>query len=279
MDKLLIIDGHNLLFRMFYGMPSSVINRCGEDIKGTMGFIGGLNKLIKFHKPQKLIIIFDSETSIKDKLEMHEDYKQNRIDYSVLPDSENPFSQLKHIYKVLTHLNIHFVESKECEADDYIASICEQLKFKYELMIVSNDKDFLQLVDEQVTVFDPLGKGKFYTPEAVLDKYGITPSQVIDYKVMVGDKSDNIPGVPGVGAKTAVKILDCGTLEQLEHIKDALGEKLYQKLHEHQSIIERNRQLITMNRFLDITIDVSLINIDHNIYKRTMDILRECEIY
>lgn len=280
MDKLLVIDGHNLLFRMFYGIPGSIKNRKGEEIKGAVGFLGSMNKLIEKLSPNKMIIAFDSVTSIDSRLDEYSEYKQNRIDYSEVPEEQNPFSQLKYIFKALEHLGINYIEVKDYEADDYIASVCEKYKENYSINIVSTDKDFLQLVDESVTVYNPMGKeGIFYTPQKVYEKYNITPNQVIDYKILVGDKSDNIIGVQGIGPKTAVKILEIGTLNEVLNREKDIGDKLYNKLNDNKSIIERNRVLVTMKRDIDIRIDESTLVLKANSNKKAFDILKDCGVY
>jgi DNA polymerase-1 len=278
MNKILLIDGHNLLFRMFYGMPSSIRNKQGRDIKGTFGFLGSLKKLVDLFTPDQLIVVFDSETSTSSRLEEDSEYKQNRIDYSELPEDENPFTQLKYIFQVLDYLSIFYHEARDCEADDYIASICEQLKIDNELVIVSMDKDFLQLVEPQVLVYNPVSD-IYYTPEKVVEKFGITPEQMIDYKILVGDPSDNIKGVPSIGPKTAAKILKNGTLLEIINQEIEIEERLFNKLNEHQAVIEKNRTLITMVKNIEFKLDEALLAVNKQIQRKTKDILIDCGVY
>lgn len=280
MEKLLIVDGHNLLFRMFYGIPGSIKNTKGKEIKGTVGFVGSLYKLIDKLSPDRMILVFDSETSINNRLDEYSEYKQNRIDYSRMEENENPFTQLQYIYKAIKHLEIAYIEARDYEADDYIASLCQKYKERYDIVVVSTDRDFLQLVDKNIVVYNPMGKeGVFYTPDKVQEKYSINPNQVIDYKALVGDKSDNINGVKGIGAKTAVKILKCGSLYELLNQDKEVEEKLYNKLNTNRAIIERNKALITMKRNIDVNIDVSTAVVNMNTRKRTMELLKECGVY
>ncbi|MDF2698905.1 MAG: polA [Haloplasmataceae bacterium] len=278
MNKVIIIDGHNLLFRMFYGIPNSFKNSRGEEIKGAFGFLASIKKLVDYFSTDKLIVVFDSETSIGSRIEIDHDYKQNRMDYSNLPEAENPFYQLKHIYKTLDYLNIHYVEAQNVEADDYIASLSERLKAKYEVVIVSTDKDFLQLVDLNVSVYNAMSD-IYYTPEKVFEKFEVSPKQIIDYKILVGDKSDNIKGVPSIGMKTAVKILQIGSLEEIYKKEKALDTKLYNKIIDHWSIVDKNRSLITMNKNIEITLEETILVLDSKFNKKTRDILVECGVY
>jgi DNA polymerase-1 len=182
-QKLLIIDGMNLLFRMFFGIPASLKNTRGEEIKGVIGFLGGIKKYCKIFSPDKLIAVFDSETGLTEKMAIDAEYKQNRIDYSDVPEELNPFSQLKYIYQVLDYLSIPYVEVKDYEADDYIASICEKYKVDLSCFIVSTDNDFMQLVDENVNLYNPT-RDLLFTPELVYEKFNVFPHQMIDYKIL-----------------------------------------------------------------------------------------------
>jgi len=263
---------------MFYGIPSSIKNSDDEDIKAVVGFIASVNKLMKKFRTRNIIIVFDSETSTQSRLDEFEDYKQNRIDYSQVPDEENPFTQLPHIYKALSYLNIEHYEARICEADDYIASLSDKYRNEFDVVIVSTDKDFLQLVDEKTTVYNPVGKeGTLYTTDKVCEKFLVSPEQIIDYKILVGDPSDNIAGVKGIGKKTAAKILSSGSIVDILNGDVEIEEKWLNKLHEHKSIIERNRKLITMDRKIALN-DHEGFAVDLNTERRTMDILRDCGV-
>jgi DNA polymerase-1 len=277
MEKVLIIDGHNLLFRMFYGIPSSIRNSKGREIKGVLGFLGGLNKLMNQFEPDNIVVVFDTETSTQARLKEDSEYKQNRMDYSDLSEDENPFTQLTYIYQALDHLGIIYHEAREYEADDYIASLCEIMENEYEIVIVSTDKDFLQLVTDRIIVYNPTSD-LYYTPEKVYEKFLITPEQMIDYKILVGDSSDNIKGVPKIGPKTAVKILNVGTLEEIYNQEKQLDKKLYLKLNEYKDVVQTNRFLITMNRKIEIKLEKERIKCRIS-YKKAKDILVECGIY
>lgn len=280
MEKLLIVDGHNLLFRMFYGIPGTIKNSKDVDIKATFGFVGGIIKYVKRFTPDKIIVVFDSETSITENRNDYEDYKSNRIDYSVLPDEENPFTQLPYIIDILNHLQVTNIEVQGNEADDYIASLCKKYRNENEIVIVSTDQDFFQLVDENVSVYNPRGKdGVLYTPEKVYEKFGVHPEQIIDYKVLVGDNSDNIKGVKGIGPKTAVKILSCGSIECILNKEVIIEDKLLKKLEGSIEIINRNNKLITMKNDLSIDIDECKFNCNVNPRDKSMDVLKASGIY
>lgn len=278
MEKLLIIDGMNLLFRMFYGIPSSIKNKNGQEVKGVIGFLGGIKKYIKKINTKRIIVVFDSETSLTNKLEISSDYKQNRIDYSDVEENLNPFSQIEYIYRLLDHLSIFHIEVKDYEADDFIASLCEKYKDNYHNIIVSTDKDFLQLVDETISVYNPTSD-TIYSPSKVVEKFKVKPSQIIDYKVLVGDPSDNIKGVRMIGPKTALKILSVGSIDEIINNEKEISSKLHAKLIENLDTIKINKALITMNKSIEINIALTLDEISDKLERKSNELLVECGVF
>ena len=119
-NRLLIVDGSNLLFQMFFGMPARIVNRQGKAIQGTLGFVGALLKIIRRTRPTHVVVLFDGEhESVR--AQLNADYKANRADYSQTPEEETPFSQLPDVYAALGYLGIRYAETETCEADDWIA--------------------------------------------------------------------------------------------------------------------------------------------------------------
>jgi DNA polymerase I len=279
MENCLIIDGHNLLFRMFYGIPGSIKSSQGTEIKAVVGFVSGLIKYINKFLPDNIIIVFDSETSIIDKSSDYKDYKSNRINYLDVPDNENPFLQLPHIFQVLDYLSIPYKEVQEYEADDYIASLCERFREQCKIIIVSTDQDFFQLVDDSISVFNPNGKdGTMFDSQKIYEKLGVYPNQIVDYKSLVGDNSDNISGIRGVGPKTAQKILSIGNINEL--IKDdLLDRKIYGLLKENEAIINRNKKLITMKRDIPVDIEIRKAIQETIANLKAIDIMRSSGVY
>lgn len=279
MESCLIIDGHNLLFRMFYGMPGSIKNSKGTEIKAVLGFISGLFKYINKFSPDHILVVFDSETSTINKVNDYKDYKSNRINYLDVPEEENPFTQLPYIFQVLDYLGIPYKEIREFEADDYIASFCEEYKNQYKAIIVSTDQDFFQLVDDNISVFNPNGvEGTMYTPSKIYEKLGVYPKQIVEYKSLIGDKSDNITGIRGVGPKTAQKILSYGSIGEIVQ-NGCIDEKFCNVLRGNQAIINRNIKLITMKRDIPIAIEAEKSIKEINTQVKAMDILRSSGVY
>lgn len=236
MKKLLLIDGHNLLFKMFFGMPFPFYNDNNVNITGTVGFIGTVVKMIKYLKADECLIVFDGESSRN--IREDEDYKANRqTDYGSLSDEENPFTQLKFIKVVLDYLKIKWIETEEIECDDYIAIISKI--YDGDVFISSTDTDFYQLVNDRIKIIKFRGKNTIFVDERFIDeKFSILPSDFALYKALIGDTADNIKGVYKVGPKTAVNIINS--------LKSNNFDKFYDIYTNNLETIEHNLKLIKL---------------------------------
>lgn len=216
MNRLLIVDGNNLLFQMFFGMPARIVNEQGKAIQGTLGFTGALLKIIRKTNPTHIAVFFDGEHE-NNRTALNSDYKANRMDYSEVPEQDNPFSQLHDVYDALDYLGIKYTETINCEADDLIAGYALTYGQENEMIISSFDSDFFQLITNHVFVLRYRGdKTVIYTPDFIKEKFGIAPSQYADFKSLVGDAADNIKGADRVGPKTAALLLnEFGTLQNI----------------------------------------------------------------
>ncbi len=244
MKKILLIDGHNLLFKMFFGMPFPFYNDNNENITGTVGFVGTVVKMIKYLKVEECLIVFDGEDSRN--IRVDENYKANRqTDYGTLSDEENPFTQLKYIKAVLDYLNIKWIETVEIECDDYIAIISK--KYNGEVYISSTDTDFYQLVNDRVKIIKFRGKNTVFVDEKfIFDKFLVLPSDFALYKAIIGDNVDNIKGINKVGPKTAVNIINS--------LKNSRYDKFYNIYKENLEIIKHNLSLIELpNNTIDLS--------------------------
>lgn len=232
MNTLLIIDGSNLLFQMFFGMPARIINKDGKAIQGTLGFVGALLKIIRMTEPTHIVALFDGEHE-NDRAELNADYKANRVDYSETPEDETPFSQLPDIYTALDFLGIRHIETTDCETDDVVAGYALSLGEKMQIVISSFDSDFFQLITDNVSILRYRGeKTVICNTEYIQNKLGILPSQYADFKSLTGDSSDNIKGADKVGPKTAAQLIDqFGNLENVlagadEIVKPSVRESI-----------------------------------------------------
>lgn len=212
---LLLVDGSNLLFQMFYGMPARIVNAQGRPIQGTVGFIGALLKMIRMVQPTHVAVLFDGQCH-NPRTELDGEYKANREDYSLLPEEDTPFSQLPDIFAALDYLEIRYAETSDCEADDWMAAFAMQNGGR-EVVIASQDSDLFQLITENVKILRYRGEKTVLCDESYIrQKLGIAPRQYADFKSLTGDGSDNIRGVEKVGPKTAAALLNqFGNLENL----------------------------------------------------------------
>lgn len=248
MDKLLLVDGSNLLFQMFYGMPARIVNEDGRAIQGTLGFLGALLKIIRMVQPTHVAVLFDGEHE-NPRAALDEQYKANRPDYSAMPEEETPFSQLGDIYHALCYLGICHAETVDCEADDWIAGYARRYGETDEIVIASMDSDFFQLIGDRVCVLRYRGKGSVVCGrEYVLEKFGVPPERYADWKALVGDPADHIPGVRGIGPKTAAKLLSrFGSLEEIiENAEEMEKPSLRVSISEHSERLRLNLALIEL---------------------------------
>lgn len=247
MDKLLIIDGSNLLFQMFYGMPARIVNADGKAIQGTLGFVGALLKIIRMVRPTHVIAVFDGECE-NPRRELDEDYKGNRPDYSDMPEEDTPFSQLPDIYAALDVLGICYGETQNCEADDWIAAYAVQ-RGDLAAVIASQDSDFYQLIRPDVSVLRYRGKQSQLCDVCYIrEKLGIEPQQYAVFKALTGDTSDNIRGADKIGPKTAAQLLNrFGDLEALlESAQQIEKPSIRESVIRNAARIRKNYALIAL---------------------------------
>ncbi|MBO5907156.1 MAG: flap endonuclease [Clostridia bacterium] len=249
MDRILLIDGHNLLFQMFFGMPSRIPSRDGRDIRGVVGFVGGVLRLIRMISPTHAAVIFDKETH-NPRCDILEDYKANRPDYSALPEDQNPFSILAEVFSALDVMGIAHIEADGCECDDIISSYAHKYGGECEVYVSSYDSDFFQLITDKVKIIRYRGDNTVICDEEyILKKFSTRPSLYADAKALFGDSSDNIGGIVGVGPKTAAKIVNAyGSVEKMLSDTAAIDNEKYRTLiEENAEKIHRNLTLIRLD--------------------------------
>ena len=278
MEKLLIIDGSALLFQSFYGMPKKIINSKGQYVEAVICFVGILLKTIKLISPNNLLIVFDGETNL-DRQDLNENYKTNRTNFANASDDETPFPQLKLIKYVLNNLNFTWVETTNCEADDLIASIVNDYKDKFNIIISSADKDFYQLIDDNVRVFTYRGKvSKLWTKDEIQNKYGFNPKYFSTLKALSGDNSDNIKGINGIGIITASKLIQqFGSLNNIYQNLNNIKPKISSLLNANKDMVYTNYKIIELqsktNLYTLAKCDYILPDISSTAILKQLDIL------
>ncbi len=254
MAKLMLVDGSNLLFQMFYGMPARITNKDGKAIQGTLGFVGALLKTVRKVCPTHLAVFFDGECH-NPRRDMDADYKANRPDFSQIPEEDTPFSQLPDIFAALDHLNIKHCETTVCETDDWIAGYVSRYGDNHDIVIMSQDSDFFQLISDHVSVLRYRGdKSVLCTSDYIQQTLGISPTQYAAYKSLTGDNSDNIRGVDKVGPKTAAALMNqFGTLECLVKQAQSIQKQSIRKsVTEQSERILKNFELIFLRGYDDL---------------------------
>lgn len=248
MEKLLIVDGSNLLFQMFYGMPSRITGLRGQPVQGTLGFLGALLKILRMVQPSHALVVFDGECESA-RRDLDPDYKANRPDYREVPEEDTPFSQLPDLFRVLDYLHIPWKETTNCEADDWIAGYAKAYGEDREIVIVSQDSDFFQLITDRVRVLRYRGKRSvLYGPEEIRQKLGIDPGQYTAYKSLTGDTADNIRGAEKIGLKTAAALMNqFGTLDALlEGWQEIPKPSVRESVRKNADRIRKNYALICL---------------------------------
>lgn len=264
--KILIVDGSNLLFQMFFGMPARICNEQGIGIWGVLGFVGALLKIIRQTEPTHLTVLFDGENENERTLLDHE-YKANRIDYSEINNDENPYSQLPYIYQALDYLKIAYAETANCEVDDWISSYTNLYGKENKIVVSSFDSDFFQLLNDNVSILRYRGeKTVICTPEYVRNKYGIEPSQYADFKSLTGDKADNIVGAEKIGIKTASVLLqEYGTLENIISNSEAIKKQsVRESIIKNKERLMRNLKLIKLDSVRPIPFELDEMQFNYN---------------
>lgn len=248
MAHILLVDGSNLLFQMFYGMPARIVTPAGKPIQGTLGFLGALLKILRWVEPSHVAVLFDGECDNARK-ELDENYKANRPDYSRMPEEDTPFSQLPDIYAALEHLGICHRETTDCEADDWIAGYALRYGKDCYVTVVSQDSDFFQLIGPNVRILRYRGeKTVVCDPEYIRRKLGIAPEQYADFKSLTGDTADNIRGADRIGPKTAAELLgQFGSLDAiLAGVAQVRKPSIRSSLEANGERLRINQQLIRL---------------------------------
>jgi len=245
---LLLLDGHSLAYRAFFALPDTLRTSTGELTNAVHGFVSMLVRLLTEREPAAVAVAFDVGEDAE-RTAAYEDYKAGRDE---MPDELG--SQIERLHEVLEVLAIAVVEVEGVEADDVLATLATQAVVDgYRVEIVTGDRDAMQLVDQHITVLYTL-KGISevgeMTPSAVQERFGVPPERYVQLAALRGDGSDNLPGVPGVGAKTAAKLLtDFDGIEDVyARIDEVPGKKVPAMLLEHRAVVDRNLALMTLRR-------------------------------
>lgn len=255
MKKIFLIDGMYIAYRSFYAIRHLTDSK-GRPTNALFGFIKTIKNLVEKDKPDYICITFDLQAPTFRHLEF-EGYKAQRK-----PMPPDMSVQIPWIKEAIKSMGISILAKEGFEADDIMATLATQITAKsddMEAVIVSKDKDLLQLVDDKISMYDFKGENPKIGPEQVMEKYGIGPEAIIDMLSLSGDTADNIPGVEGVGVKTAAKLMaQYGNIEKLyEGIDDMKKSKLKDRLIKHREEVYLNRNIIKVKNDVEVDYDIA----------------------
>ncbi len=251
MPGFYIIDGHAHLYRAYYAIRGLTDSK-GNSTNAIYGFTSIIWKILEEKRPDYFVVAFDSAAPTH-RHEVFEDYKANRAE---MP--EDLAAQIPAVFEVVEALGCRWLQVEGQEADDIIATLVDMARGEgVKTTIVTSDKDLFQLLGPTVTAYDGL-KDRTFKAEDITKRFGVEPARLPEVMALMGDASDNIPGVPGVGEKTAVALLkEFGTLERLIESADTITKpKLRERITENVDLIELSRRLATLNHGVPLSLSL-----------------------
>ena len=277
MPTLLLIDGHSQAYRAYFGMKTPLATRSGELTAAVYGFARKLLSILKEYKPDYVAVAFDLGDTWR-----HAEFAEYKATRERMPDEMR--TQMTRIQQFLQTFNIPIVTYPNYEADDVLGTLARQAAAQEtDVLILTGDRDMFQLVDDRVRILytpgGPSPKTNIVGPEEVMSRYGISAQQFIDLKALTGDSSDNIPGIPGVGEKTAIKFLqEYSTLENLyDHVDEIRGPKTRQNVIDAKAQVELNQRLVTIVTDLQLTYDAEECRVQDYDRDAVVDLFTELE--
>jgi len=277
--SLYLIDGHALAYRTYFaltrGASSGFTTRDGEPTAGVFGFTSVLLKILEQERPDYMAVAFDTGKTFRDKL--YPEYKGTR---AKMPDDLRP--QIERVRQIVDAFNIPRLEMDNYEADDVLGSVARKAVAQgLGVKIITGDRDLLQLVDDRIIVNLPgktLSEARDFFARDVVEYLGVRPDQVVDYKALVGDKSDNIPGVAGIGEKTAISLLDAyGNLEGVFAHLDEISGSVRTKLEKGRQDATLSYKLAAIVTDLDVPLNLEQARPEHFDPAKVEEIFRQLE--
>ena len=251
--QLILVDGSSYLFRAFHALPP-LVTSTGQPSGAVKGVVNMIRSLMKNYEDSNIAIVFDaSGKTFRSKI--YPEYKATR---PPMPDELR--SQIRPIHQIIEAMGLPLLVISDVEADDVIGTLSQQATaMGVSTLISTGDKDLAQLVNDKVTLINTM-TNELLDHEAVIGKFGVEPNQIIDYLALMGDKSDNIPGVPGVGPKTAVKWLQkYGSMEDIIDNAEAIGGKVGERLRENIDVVRLSYELATIK--MDVALEVKVTDL------------------
>ncbi|KPK40626.1 MAG: hypothetical protein AMJ78_06950, partial [Omnitrophica WOR_2 bacterium SM23_29] len=270
---LFLIDGNSFCYRAFYAIRSLSTSK-GQPTNAVYGFVTMLNKIIREEEPQYLAIAFD----LKGPTFRHKKYEEYKIHRKPMPDELS--EQMPIIKEVIDAYNIPIYQMQGYEADDILATIAKKSEKKgYDVYIVTGDKDVLQLVNSHIKIYNVHKEGLVYDEGKVKERYGVGPERIVDLIALMGDSSDNIPGVPGIGEVTAAQLIErFGSLDKtLSDIEKIESESLRKRLSEFKEQAKLSKELATVDTDVPVNLDLEELKLKEPDRERLFELFKELE--
>jgi DNA polymerase-1 len=274
--KLVLIDGHALVYRAYFALPSNMATARGELTNAVFGFASMLLNVLRDEKPAYLAVAFDLGRTFR-----HEEYAEYKANRAAMPDDLS--MQFQRIHELLEVFDIPTYTAEGYEADDVLAALAQQAeKEGVDTLIVTGDTDTFQLIGPHVRVMAPrrsFGDTVTYDEEGIRQRYGLEPRQLIDYKGLVGDTSDNVPGVRGVGDKTATRLLQkYGSVEAIyEHLDEVSSKRFRNALEQGRDVAFLSKHLVTIVADVPVELDLEECQVKEIERERVVELFRELE--
>jgi len=274
--KFILVDGQGLLYRAFYALPQ-LTTTYGQVVNAAYGFTMILIRLLEEEKPEYMVITFDTPVPTF----RHKEFKEYKAHRKKMPDEL--ISQIPLIREIIDNYNIATCSKEGYEADDVIGTLAKEAeKRNYDTIIVTGDKDAFQLISPHTKIMTTI-KGvtevKIYDEEGIRKKYGVDPKKIVDILALKGDSSDNIPGVPGIGEKTAVALIkEFGSVENILSNTDNISKKsLREKIKKYKDQIKISKMLATIIREVPIKYDFDSFKVKQPNYEELWKIFKKLE--
>lgn len=280
MKKAFLIDGMSMAYKAYFAFISRPLrNSKNQNTSAVYGFLSSLLKILENEKPDYIAVAFDT----KEKTFRHDKFPEYKANRQLIPD--DMIYQLDYIKKILQAMDIEIVTAPGYEADDIIGTLSKTFKSKnVHSYLVTPDKDFLQLVEDGIYVYKPLKKSvedaEIYDTKKVEEEYGLKPEQFIDFLALTGDPTDNIPGVKGIGEKTALDLIkEFGSLDNIYQNIDRIKKAaLKQKLIDGKEMAYLSRELVTIKRNIPVDVELESLKIKSPDVQQLESLLNELEI-
>jgi DNA polymerase-1 len=274
--KLVLIDGHALVYRAYFALPSDMATSRGELTNAVFGFASMLLNVLRDEQPDYLAVTFDVGRTFR-----HEEYPEYKANRAAMPDDLS--MQFQRIDELLGAFDIPAYSAERYEADDVLAALAQQAEAQgVDTLIVTGDTDTFQLVGPHVRVMAPrraFGDTVIYDQDRIRERYGLEPKQLIDYKALVGDTSDNVPGVRGVGKKTATQLLQrYGSVEAIyTHLDEVSSTRFRNALEKGRNEALLSKRLVTITADVPVTLDLEACRVREVDREKVVELFRELE--